>query len=78
MTPNGIYDLDLPKAEREVLIYLYKCSNNRPDCWPGLDDMAKKLKLNRHTIINSIKSLEQKGTIKISRSPRKVNHYRIL
>jgi DNA-binding MarR family transcriptional regulator len=76
--PNQVYELGLPGHQREVLIYLYRCSNNKSDAFPSYDDMRVKLGMTRMTAIRAIKRLENRGLIEVMRSNRKVNHYRIL
>jgi DNA-binding MarR family transcriptional regulator len=74
--PNSVFDLGLSASELVVLMYLYRCHNNKDDCWPSYVDIASKCSITRRNVINVIRSLNEMGLIGKERQGRK-NHYKI-
>lgn len=74
--PNEVFTLGLSASELIVLVYLYRCHNNRDDCWPSYPDIAAKCRIDRHTAIRAINRLAGMGIITKDRQGRK-NHYKI-
>lgn len=63
-------------AERVVAIELKVYANKRGECWPPISLMAKDTELNKDTIVKSLKALEKKELIKITRTKGHVNFYK--
>ena len=74
--PNSVFDLGLSASELIVLIYLYRCQNNKSDAFPSYSTIAKQCNIDRRTAIRVINSLIDTGLIRKKLIGR-VNHYRI-
>jgi hypothetical protein len=53
--------------EKAILSTLHLCINNKKDTWHGYDSIAKMISFSADTVKRNIKTLEQKGFIKITR-----------
>lgn len=61
-------NIDLPMREKMVLLMLANyASNERGDCYPSINTLAKDCGAGKDTIIRSIKSLEEAGYLTIVR-----------
>ena len=71
--PNAVFDnpdLGLNRYDRMVYLYLCRCSNQGADAFPGYMGIAKRCGISRTTAILTVKSLEGKGFIRVTRRPR--------
>lgn len=66
-TPNAIFDLDVTATEKLVLIYFYRCGNQGSRIYPSYKTIAEKCGISRRTVISTIKKLEAKNLIEVSR-----------
>jgi len=74
--PNSVFDLGVSTSALVVLIYLYRCQNNKSEAFPSYNTIAKKCNIERRTAIRVINSLIDRGLIRKKLIGR-VNHYRI-
>ncbi len=59
------YDLNF--MEIAVYVYLVRCSNKNKECFPGLNKIAKTIKLSKPKVIDCIKTLKSKGLVDVIR-----------
>ncbi len=69
--PNWlIRDSDLNNYELLVYIALLNRANREGECWPGLATLQRDARASRNTVIKTIKALEDRGLVSVSRRRR--------
>ena len=58
---------DTSGSVRLVLLALADSANDDGICWPGLETIAKKARISKRYVIEIIKQLEDKGSLKVER-----------
>ena len=57
-------DTELPHRARAVYMYLRDRSNEKGQCWPGINRIAADLRLSRSTVKRALADLTQSGYLK--------------
>ncbi len=66
VVPNALMEnAALSSSETLVLIGLLRYANKQGECFPGIESLVKITKLSRRTVQRCIRSLEEKGEIKV-------------
>ena len=68
-------DIGLSAQEFRIYGHLARRVGRNHHAWPSLTGMAEKCKLNRHTVINAIQGLLERGLIRVEKNPGRMNHY---
>lgn len=68
----------LRPSERLVLLSLADRAGENHDCFPSISRLEKDTGLNRKTIYQALKSLEEKGVISIKKRHGAANKYRLI
>ena len=64
--PNKLFELKLSVYEFAVMCYLCKCRNSvTGKCFPSYNRIAKECNMSRSTVIRAVKSLKEKGIIRV-------------
>ena len=72
--PNKLFELKLSVYEFAVMCYLYRCRNSvTSKCFPSYNRIAKECNMSRSTVIRAVKSLKEKGIIRVRNNFE--NHY---
>lgn len=74
---NQVWEADLGHASRKlVMLALADNANDKGECWPGLDNIARRTGLHRTTVSKTIKNLEASGLLShLPGKGRKSSHY---
>ena len=65
-------DLPLKANERLVALVMFQHVNlTTMQCWPSVDNIARRAKVSRHTVIDTIKALRKLGLVKVSKKRTK-------
>jgi DNA-binding MarR family transcriptional regulator len=81
--PNDAFEIYLNRYELLVYLYLVRCANNTKTTFPSIKTIMEKCDIGyRNNVTDSIKSLEEKELIKVTRYRRhffksSVNNYEI-
>jgi len=71
--PYWVFDICTP-SEVMTFIALAKFADNTTlECWPSINTLSKLTRKHRTTTIKSLKSLEEKGAIVVTRRPKSTN-----
>ena len=71
---NKLFELKLNVYEFAVMCYLLKCRNSvTGKCFPSYNRIAKECNMSRSTVIRAVKSLKEKGIIRVRNNFE--NHY---
>lgn len=60
---DKIYHIELPHRAVAVYCYLYERANEKGECWPAIDTIAREIKLSRSTVKRAIVDLKKAGCI---------------
>ena len=64
--PNKLFELKLSVYEFAVMCYLYRCRNSYTGmCFPSYNKISTDMNISRSTVIRAIKSLKEKGIIRV-------------
>jgi len=74
--PNEIFNKPLTTTEKMVLIYIYRCTNNKVFS-PSYTTIADKCSITRRSAIRIINSLIEKGEIIKDKKHREFNTYMV-
>jgi DNA-binding MarR family transcriptional regulator len=55
----------LPANEQVVFMWLCSYANQKNQCFPSISTLCKKTSLSKNSILKSLKSLEERGYMKI-------------
>ena len=77
--PVALVDSDeLTGSEKLVMLSLLRHMGQNDVCWPSLSRIGDETRLSRKWVIETLKDLEAKGIIAITKTPRRANQYRIV
>lgn len=68
-------DYGLDSHEFRIYAHLARRANGKARAYPGINSMAESCRMNRHTVIRVISSLEEKGLIRIEKRSGALNQY---
>ena len=69
------WKIDLPMAEKFILIALADNANDQFNCYPSLSTIAEKCGMSRRAVINNIDKLERKKIVIKEKRDYKSNYY---
>ena len=74
------WELDIPQAEKFVLLCLCDFANDEGECWPAVARVAQKCSVGERTVQRSIRNLAAKGIVRIEEGGgrKNCNKYRII
>ena len=65
-------DLPLKANERLVALVMFQHINmTTMQCWPSVDTIARRAKVNKHTVTRTVKKLEEIGLLKVTKKRTK-------
>lgn len=67
------WDLDIPLADKMVLLALADSANEKGECWPSIEEVAKKASLSDRAVQKCLKHLVEGGHVSINRRYKKSN-----
>ncbi len=68
-------DYGLDAQEFRIYAHLARRANGKNKAYPGINSMSEACRMNRHTVLRVIKSLEEYGLIKIIKKSGSLNEY---
>jgi hypothetical protein len=68
-------DLGLDPHEFRIYAHLARRANGKSRAYPGITSMSESCRMKRHTVIRVIRSLEERGLIKVLRKTGGLNEY---
>ena len=65
-------DLPLKANERLVALVMFQHINlTTMQCWPSVDTIARRAKVNKHTVTRTVKRLQEIGLLKVTKKRTK-------
>lgn len=73
------WELDIPQTEKMVLLCLCDYANDKGECWPAVESLARKCSVSDRTVQRAIRGLVQSGILAVKQSRGRVaNTYSII
>lgn len=73
---QAVFDSDLADAAWQVAIAIADRINGSGEAWPSVDDIAKRTRLSRRTVLRSIPKVDRSGLFAVERQNGHANIYR--
>ena len=70
-------DHDLSGSKLLVVLCLADHSNDDGVCWPSINRIAKRTRIDRRSVMRNLQALEEMGYITVARTPGRQNRYTV-